>query len=89
MASKKFRDYECGVIHERVQIYLRDRRKLGLQAQKEYFVQCNQEECQYVEHNKLPCPLSVSMFSEEIEEREEWARKRKEEHGTTDAGRMR
>ncbi len=32
----------------------------------DYFVQCNQSDCQYVERNALPCPLHVDMFAEEI-----------------------
>ena len=32
----------------------------------DYFVQCNQLECQYVETNAPPCPLHVGMFAEEI-----------------------
>jgi hypothetical protein len=31
-----------------------------------YFVQCNQVDCQYVEANAPPCPLNVGMFTEEI-----------------------
>jgi hypothetical protein len=31
-----------------------------------YFVQCNQPDCQYVEENKLPCPLHPGMFDHEI-----------------------
>ena len=32
----------------------------------DYFVQCNQADCQYVEANAPPCPLHVGMFAEEI-----------------------
>jgi hypothetical protein len=32
----------------------------------DYFVQCNQADCQYVEANAPPCPLHVDMFAEEI-----------------------
>ena len=32
----------------------------------DYFVQCNQADCQYVEANAPPCPLHVGMFGEEI-----------------------
>jgi hypothetical protein len=32
----------------------------------DYFVQCNQMDCQYVETNALPCPLRVDMFRDVI-----------------------
>jgi hypothetical protein len=32
----------------------------------DYFVQCNQVDCQYVEANAPPCPLHVGLFAEEI-----------------------
>jgi hypothetical protein len=32
----------------------------------DYFVQCNQADCQYVETNALPCPLRVDMFRDDI-----------------------
>jgi hypothetical protein len=32
----------------------------------DYFVQCNQAECQYVERNAPACPLHVGMLAEDI-----------------------
>jgi len=32
----------------------------------DYFVQCNQADCQYVEANAPPSPLRVDMLAEEI-----------------------
>jgi hypothetical protein len=78
MGSKRARVFECPVVHESVQISLRDKRSLSLQSEKEYFVQCDQADCQYVAENKSPCPLNLSMFSDEIEEREEKNRLRRE-----------
>lgn len=78
MSNKKIRNFQCGVVHELVQIYLRDKRRVGLESQKSYFIQCNQGDCQYVEENKPPCPLNLIMFDEELKEREEKARQRKE-----------
>jgi hypothetical protein len=66
------------VVNEKVQAQLRDKRTSFSQSQKQYFVQCNQHECQYVEENKPPCPLSPSMFAEDIAAREEELRRRKE-----------
>jgi len=78
MSHKKVRDFECEVVHEPVQIYLRDKRNVGLESHRAYFVQCNQGDCQYVEENKPPCPLNLAMFTEELKEREEKARRRRE-----------
>ena len=44
-------------------------------------VQCDQEYCQYVGLNAAPCPLTLEMFADEIEERQERARRRQEEEG--------
>ncbi len=76
MASKKIRHFECPVIHEQVEIYLRDKRRLITQTEKHCFVQCNQEDCQYVKDNQTPCPLDVSMFAEEILKKQEEAERR-------------
>jgi hypothetical protein len=78
MASKRVRSFDCTVINEKVQIYLRDKQRIGLQSEKSFFVQCDQEDCQYVEENKLPCPLDISLFAEDILKREEDRRKRRE-----------
>jgi hypothetical protein len=39
-------------------------------ATPDYFVQCNQADCQYVETNALPSPLRVDMFRDDIARRE-------------------
>jgi hypothetical protein len=31
-----------------------------------YFVKCNQGDCQYVDENKPPCPLTVALFAAEL-----------------------
>ena len=79
MAAKKSREYQCGVVNETVRIALRRKRSAGLRRSDEFFVQCDQQECQYIEENKPPCPLTLSLFEEEIQEREEKARLRREE----------
>jgi hypothetical protein len=47
-------------------VLIRLTRPNQLRGPGEYFVQCNQSDCQYVEANVPPCPLRVSMFAEEI-----------------------
>ena len=64
MSRGRSREFACGVVSETVQIRLR--RTSGFGRPQGYFVQCNQLDCQYVEENKPPCPLSVAMFAEEI-----------------------
>ena len=58
------RTFWCTVVSESVKIRLR--RADGFGRDRGHFVQCNQTECQYVDENRLPCPLNVGMFAEEI-----------------------
>lgn len=57
-------EFWCKVVSETVLIRLR--RPGGFGRRQEYFVQCNQPDCQYVDENKPPCPLYVGMFAGEI-----------------------
>jgi len=63
------REFSCEVVSEMVLIRLR--RVDGFGRARGYFVQCNQTDCQYVDENKLPCPLHVGMFAAEIKAAEE------------------
>jgi hypothetical protein len=79
MASSKKRDFHCDVVNEPVKICLRKKSRGGLTSSDHVlFVLCDQSECQYVDNNTLPCPLNLSLFEEEIREREETARLRGE-----------
>ena len=78
MASTKMRDFHCDVVNEKVRICLRKKPTGGLRSEHAFFVMCDQNECQHVEDNKLPCPLNLSLFAEEIRAREESARLRRE-----------
>jgi hypothetical protein len=33
------------------------------------FVQCSEVDCQYVDANEPPCPLTLDLFAAEVEER--------------------
>ena len=79
MAKRKGKDYFCTVVSEDVGIVLRNKRSLSLKSKNELFVQCNQLECQYVDHNQSPCPLRLDLFAEEIAKREEKRRDRRME----------
>jgi hypothetical protein len=78
MAIKKKQEYHCGVVDEKVQIHLCKKPSGGLRSRGEFFVQCDQDECQYVDQNESPCPLELSLFEEEMHEREEKAQRQRE-----------
>lgn len=78
MSSKKLRVFRCVVVNEPVGICLRKKPTSGLTGRDRFFVKCDQSECQYVEDNIPPCPLSLSLFEEELQTREEDARLRRD-----------
>ena len=77
MAGKKLL-FDCSVVSETVSIRLRNRRVGGFNGDELPFVQCDQADCQYVDENKAPCPLSLDLFADELDERKERARLRRE-----------
>ena len=64
MPSKSF---SCGVINETVTIVLQRRLSLGVSGK--LFVRCSERDCQYVDANQPPCPLTLDLFTTEIEDR--------------------
>jgi hypothetical protein len=72
------KQFFCTVVSECVEIALKNRFSISRESRSERFVQCNQPECQYVDLNQPPCPLSLDLFGEEIKKRgtneeiEEW-----------------
>jgi hypothetical protein len=82
MAVSKKRDFHCEVVNETVRVCLRNKSARGLTSTEHaLFVLCDQSECQHVDSNTPPCPLNLSLFEEEIREREETARQRREDAG--------
>ena len=79
MAKRGEKDYFCVVVSEDVKIALRNKPSLSCKTSNELFVQCNQLECQYVDLHQSPCPLSLDLFAEEIEKRENKRRDRRME----------
>ncbi len=79
MAKSKKQEYQCSVVNETVLIHLIKKPSAGLRSKADFFVQCDQSECQYVDKNELPCPLNLSLFADEIREREEKAKQQREE----------
>jgi hypothetical protein len=66
MAKRNIQNYYCKVISEDVKIYLKNKVNIGLTYKKDYFVKCDQEDCQYVDKNSAPCPLEIEMFNRPI-----------------------
>lgn len=64
MPSKSF---SCGVVSEAVTITLR--RRSALEGKGTLFVRCSEKDCQYVDANEPPCPLTLSLFTQEINAR--------------------
>jgi hypothetical protein len=77
MSGKK-RPFDCEVVQETVSIRLRNRRVGGFRGTDEPFVQCDQRDCQYVEENAPPCPLTLALFADELDARRERAKERRE-----------
>ena len=77
LANLRKKDYFCTVISEDVKITLKNKPYISRKPKNELFVKCNQPECQYVDHNQAPCPLSLALFSKEIEKQEEKRKNRR------------
>ena len=79
MANHKGTNYFCTVVSEDVEIVLKNKAPISRESKTELFVQCNQPDCQYVDFNRSPCPLSLDLFAEDVgkretnEEIEEWS----------------
>ena len=56
------------MISETVSITLRQR--TSLRGDGKLFVQCSEQDCQYVDANEPPCPLTLDLFAAEIAARE-------------------
>ena len=57
--------FYCGTVSETVSIRLARRRRFGDPG--ELFVQCSETDCQYVDANVPPCPLTLDLFAAEVE----------------------
>jgi hypothetical protein len=61
------RPFYCSVISETVSIAARRRRSLD--GRGPLFVQCSEVDCQYVDTNAPPCPLTLDLVAEDLPER--------------------
>jgi hypothetical protein len=64
--SKPFR---CEVVSETVTIALR--RRTALDGNNKLFVRCSELDCQYIDANEPPCPLTLDLFADEVRERQQ------------------
>jgi hypothetical protein len=64
MPSKPFL---CDVVSEAVSVTLR--RRNSLTGRGALFVRCSEKDCQYVDANEPPCPLTLALFTAEISQR--------------------
>lgn len=79
MAKRGEKTFFCTVVSEDVEIALKSRPSFSQRSKSGLFVKCNQADCQYVDLNQSPCPLTLDLFAEEILKREEKRRDRKRE----------
>ena len=70
MVDRSKKDYFCTLVSEDVEIALKSKFFFnGGNSKVVQLVQCNQLECQYVDLNQLPCPLTLDLFATELERR--------------------
>ena len=67
MGRRPSKPFACSVVAETVTITLRQRS--SIRGDGKLFVQCSEVDCQYVDANEPPCPLTLALFSAEIEGR--------------------
>jgi hypothetical protein len=60
------KSFRCDVVSETVFIELRRRSVIGGSGRP--FVKCSEADCQYVDTNAPPCPLTLALFEAEIRE---------------------
>lgn len=68
MARSPSKTFQCSVISETVTISLR--RRSSFRGDGKFYVQCSELDCQWIDANEPPCPLTLSLFADEIRERE-------------------
>ena len=67
MSRMPSKSYTCSVVSEAVTITLRRRNSMA--GRGKLFVACSEKDCQYIDENELPCPLTLALFTGEINER--------------------
>ena len=68
MARSPSKGFYCTVVSETVTIALR--RRSNFRGDGKLYVQCSETDCQWIDANEPPCPLTLDLFAEEIKARE-------------------
>jgi hypothetical protein len=61
------KSFRCDIVSETVSIALRRRPTLGERGK--LFVHCSELDCQHVDTNEPPCPLTLDVFESEMRDR--------------------
>ena len=64
--KKRSKKLFCDIAGEEICATLKQRFTIQFGAIPKYFVECNQEDCQYRGENKPPCPLNLDLFQAEL-----------------------
>ena len=56
----------CDIGGEEITATLKQKFTIQFGAAPQYFVECNQEDCQYLGENNPPCPLNLELFQAEL-----------------------
>ncbi|GMT42113.1 MAG: hypothetical protein IEMM0002_0524 [bacterium] len=66
MGKSRTKEIECVIASEKIRATLRHKFSITIGVEPNYYVECNQEDCQYAGENKPPCPLSLELFADEM-----------------------
>lgn len=64
--KKRSKELFCDIAGEEIRATLKQKFTIQFGAAPQYFVECNQEYCQYLGENKPPCPLNLELFQAEL-----------------------
>ena len=62
------RSGSSAIVSETLTIALR--RRPSLEGNNQLFVRCSELDCQYIDANELPYPLTLDLFADEVRERQ-------------------
>lgn len=71
MPKSRTKAITCVVTSDNIRATLRRRFSISVSTESGYYVDCDQEDCQYAGENKPPCPLSLDMFEDELQKAKE------------------
>lgn len=71
MPKSRTRKITCVVTSDKVCATLKRKFSISVSEESGYYVECDQEDCQYSGENKPPCPLNLDMFEDDMQKIEE------------------